>query len=186
MKIPALALLTFCALIAPALIAPALAAAPTLAAIDAFLAANAKKPGVVVRPDGLQYSVLHNGIGRRPAATDYAKINFTARLVDGTMVDGTSPGLPATVAVASAIPGLGAALQMMHEGDRWHLVLPARLAFGAKGAPNGVVPPDQALVVDVTLVAAETPARYQAETAGSGFSVQGNDRQQSLLFTFHP
>jgi FKBP-type peptidyl-prolyl cis-trans isomerase FklB len=168
------------------LAAPALAAAPTTAAIDAFLADNAKKPGVTVQPDGLQYSVLRRGMGRRPAATDYAKIDFTARLVDGTLVDGTSPGLPATVAVASAIPGLGAALQMMHEGDRWHLVLPAMLAFGAKGAANGAVPPGQALVIEVTLVAAETPARYQAETAGSGFSVQGNGRQQSLLFTFHP
>ncbi len=180
MKIPALAFL-LCALALPAF-----AATPTATAVAAFLAANAKKPGVTVQPDGLQYSVLHRGIGRRPAATDYARIRFTARLIDGTTVDGTSPGLPATVAVASAIPGLSEALQMMHEGDRWLLVLPAKLAFGTKGAAGGVVPPDQPLVIDVTLIAAETPARYQAETAGSGFSVQGNDRQQSLLFTFHP
>jgi FKBP-type peptidyl-prolyl cis-trans isomerase FklB len=180
MKLPFLALLVACALATQA----AAADAPTPAAVAAFLAANAKKPGVMVQPDGLQYTVLHSGVGRRAMPSDYARIAYTGRLIDGTIVDGTSPGLPATLAIGSAIAGLSEALSMMHEGDRWRLVVPANLAFGAKGA--GIVPPNQPLVIDVTLIAAETPARFQAETAGSGFSVQGNDRQQSLLFTFHP
>lgn len=179
MKMPALLFLAL-----GALAAPALAAAPTPAATAAFLADNARRPGVTVRPDGLQYQVLHSGVGRRAAPTDFAKIQFTASLIDGTVVDGTSPGLPVTLAISAGIAGLSEALAMMHEGDRWRLVLPASLAFGAKGA--GAVPPDQPLVVDVTLLAAQTPARARAEAGSNPFSFQGNGRQQNLLFTFHP
>lgn len=179
MKRPALAFLLLCALAIPAM-----AAAPTPAAIAAFLAGNAKKPGVVVRPDGLQYSILHSGVGRRAMPSDYARIAYTGRLIDGTTVDGTSPGLPVTLAIGSAIAGLSEALSMMHEGDRWRLVVPAGLAFGAKGA--GAVPPNQPLVIDVTLIATETPARARAEAGSNPFSFAGNSQQQNLLFTFRP
>ncbi|MBN9589939.1 MAG: FKBP-type peptidyl-prolyl cis-trans isomerase [Alphaproteobacteria bacterium] len=179
MRIAPFALLTFCALASPAM-----AEAPTPAAIAAFLAANAKAPGVVVRPDGLQYSILHSGVGRRAMPSDYARIAYTGRLIDGTTVDGTSPGLPVTLAISSGIAGLSEALSMMHEGDRWRLVVPANLAFGTKGA--GEVPPGQALVIDVTLIAAETPARARAEAGSNPLSFAGNSQQQNLLFTFRP
>ena len=46
------------------------AADPSLSpeANAAYLKANATKPGVVVRPSGLQYKVLRTGFGKRPAA----------------------------------------------------------------------------------------------------------------------
>ncbi|MCP5411959.1 MAG: FKBP-type peptidyl-prolyl cis-trans isomerase [Alphaproteobacteria bacterium] len=179
MKMPAS---FFLALVA--LTAPALADAPTPDAIAAYLAANAQKPGVTVAADGLQYDVRRRGVGRHPAPNDFARIQYTARLIDGTLVDGTTPGLPATVSVGAAIAGLGEALRMMQEGDRWQLVVPARLAFGQKGA--GAVPPNQPLVIDVTLIAAVPAARAQAEAGANPFSIQGNGQQQSLLFTFRP
>ena len=37
---------------------------------EAFLAENKKKSGVVVLPSGLQYEVLTEGKGKKPAATD--------------------------------------------------------------------------------------------------------------------
>ena len=33
---------------------------------QAFLAANAKKQGVIIRPDGLQFQIIQNGFGKRP------------------------------------------------------------------------------------------------------------------------
>lgn len=182
MRIPAFALLIVFGLALPAAAQDALSPA----ANAAFLAANAARPGVTVRPDGLQYSVLHSGMGRRAAPSDYARIIFTGKLIDGTIVDGTSPGLPTVVAISAVIEGLSEALQMMHEGDRWRLVVPAHLAFGAKGTGSGAVPPNQALVFDVTLIAAETPARAQADAAANPFSIEGNSRQQNVLLTFHP
>ena len=38
------------------------------AASKAFLAKNAKEPGVVVLPDGLQYKIVTSGPGHRPEA----------------------------------------------------------------------------------------------------------------------
>ena len=119
---------------------------------QAFLASNAAKAGTVTRPSGLQYRVLHNGVGRHPAPTDWAKVTYSGKLIDGTVFDGTSPGLPATIAVNGIIPGLSEALQLMHEGDRWQIVVPPALGFGTHGSANGAIPPEQALVFDVTLL----------------------------------
>ncbi|MBD4186479.1 hypothetical protein GUH51_00465, partial [Xanthomonas citri pv. citri] len=45
--------------------------------------------------------------------------------------------------------------------DKWHLVIPANLAYGARGAGNGLIPPNQTLVFDMELLAAE-PAKRPA------------------------
>ena len=41
-----------------------------------FLAANAKKEGVVVLPSGLQYKVIKEGSGRIPGPTDKVKCHY--------------------------------------------------------------------------------------------------------------
>ena len=133
---------------------PAFAAddALSLAANQAFLAANAKKPGVIVRPDGLQFKILQNGYGKRPTVTDTVQVYYTGVLINGTLFDGTSPGLPATFLVNKVIPGWIEALTLMREGDHWQLVIPANLAYGERGAAGGSVPPSQTLVFDLRLI----------------------------------
>ena len=151
----------FAALLALLALAPAPGfAAPealSAAASQAFLADNAKKPGALVRPSGLQYRVLHSGFGKRVGPGDIVQVQFSASLINGAVVDGTSPGLPSTLAVGSVIRGLGEALQLMHVGDRWQLVVPPSLAFGAAGSGTAI-PPNQALVFDITLLSVTTPS----------------------------
>ena len=101
---------------------------------------------------------MHSGVGRHPGAGDWAKVTYSGKLIDGTLFDGTSPGLPATLAVNGIIPGLSEALQLMHEGDRWQIVVPPALGFGPHGSANGAIPPEQALVFDVTLLSARRQA----------------------------
>jgi FKBP-type peptidyl-prolyl cis-trans isomerase len=155
---------------------------PTMAAGQAFLAANAKKPGVVLRPDGLQYRVLHSAPGPRPALGDAVQIAYTGRLINGTAVDGSAPGLPITLSVGGAIRGLNEALLQMHVGDRWEVVIPPDLAFGASGSSNGAVPPDQTLVFDLTLVS-RTAAANVTTDAGGHISVSPYNRQQGTTRT---
>jgi FKBP-type peptidyl-prolyl cis-trans isomerase len=151
-----------------------------------FLAANAKKPGTIIRPSGLQYRVLRSGTGKRPGANDVVRLGYAIRLVNGALVDSTTPVLPATLAMSSvAMAGLGEALSLMHVGDRWQLAIPANLAFGGKGAMNGAIPPGQNLLVDVTLVSAAPPEPGQTVTE-SPFSVWGNGRENGAAFTIHP
>lgn len=134
--------------------APAAAATdPSLSqgANAAYLAANAKKPGVITRPDGLQFKIIQNGFGKRPTLTDTVEVYYTGALINGRVFDGTSPGLPASFKVNQVIPGWTEALQLMREGDHWQLVIPSALGYGPRGAGNAI-PPDQVLVFDMTLV----------------------------------
>lgn len=169
--------------IATALLLMLLASAPVRAADDtlsmaanhAFLDANAHKPGVIVRPSGLQYRILRNGFGSHPAVTDMVEVSYSARLINSKIVDTASPDLPATLAVGNVLGGLSEALRLMQAGDRWELVLPSDLAFGGKGTPNGVVPPNQTLVFDVTMIAVIPPQAAQAQDS-SAVSLYGRDR----------
>jgi len=129
------------------------------AANAAFLADNAKKPGVVTRPSGLQYRIVHNGFGKRPLPTDMVTVYYTGALINGTVFDGTEPGLPATFKTTELIRGWTEALQLMREGDHWQIVIPSELGYGARGAGNGTIPPNQTLVFDLQLVTVTTPKK---------------------------
>jgi FKBP-type peptidyl-prolyl cis-trans isomerase len=129
---------------------------------QAYLAANAKKKGVIVRPSGLQYRIIQNGYGKRPTSTDTVKIYYTGTLINHTIFDGTSPGLPASMKVNSVIPGWVEALQLMREGDHWLLTIPPQLAYGARGAADGLIPPNQTLIFDIRLIST-TPAPKRGE-----------------------
>ena len=143
----------------PAASIPAWAAddALSLAANQAYLAANAKKKGVIVRADGLQFKILQNGFGKRPTPTDTVTVYYTGQLINGTVFDGTSAGLPASLKVNQVIGGWIESLLLMREGDHWQLVIPSELGYGSRGAGNGTIPPNQTLVFDLRLVKT-TPA----------------------------
>jgi FKBP-type peptidyl-prolyl cis-trans isomerase len=148
----------------------------SLEANQAFLAANALKPGVSLRPDGLQIKILRNGFGKRPAPTDTVKMYYTGRLINGTVFDGTSPGLPASLEVNSVIPGWIEALMLMREGDHWQLVIPPNLGYGVEGRGNGIIPPNQALIFDIQLLAT-TSAPKRGE---KGYIPDPNDPTNQL------
>ena len=177
-------------LLAPAVFAGAFAGAlaDDLAANQAYLIANAKKPGVITRPSGLQYRVIRTSMtGRRPGLNDVVRLAFTGRLIDGKPFDGSAPGFPATLPLTSiSVRGLSEALQMMHEGDRWELVVPAHLGFGTKGTGEGSVPPNQTLVFDVTLaqvIPATTAAGQQGASRGFYSREYGTSRQAGATLT---
>jgi len=157
-------------------VAPAYAAddALSIAANEKYLADNAKKKGVIVRPSGLQFRIIQNGYGKRPASTDSVTVYYTGTLINHVIFDGTSPGLPASFKVNQVIPGWSEALQLMREGDHWLLTIPAALGYGARGAGDGTIPPNQTLVFDVKLVKTE-PAPKKGE---KGYVPDASDRDQ--------
>ncbi len=118
---------------------------------DDFLAANKKKEGVVTLPSGLQYKVIKNGSGKMPKATDSVTVNYRGTLIDGTEFDSSiKRGQPATFPVNGVIPGWTEALQLMKEGSKWELFLPANLAYGERGTPG--IPPNSVLIFEVELI----------------------------------
>ena len=95
--------------------------------------------------------ITEGGGGRKPSDPDTVLVNYRGALIDGTQFDATEPGKPAELKVMSLISGWKQALSMMTAGSKWHLVIPAELAYGERGA--GVdIGPNAALVFDVELV----------------------------------
>lgn len=140
----------------------------------AFLAANAAKRGTVVVPGGLQYSIIQSGYGKRPAQYDTVSVYYKGSLINGTVFDSTEPGLPASFPVNKLIPGWTEALELMREGDHWELVIPANLAYGARGAGDGLIPPNQVLVFDLELVkVTPAPPKKPGEDDDSNASSSG-------------
>jgi len=118
----------------------------------AYLKENAAKKGVIVEPSGLQYQIVKSGYGMRPGPLDTVTVYYSGHLINGMRFDATEPGFPAQFTVNKLIPGWTEALLLMREGDHWRLVIPANLAYGPRGAGNGLIPPNQVLVFDLELL----------------------------------
>ena len=180
-------LLFFLLWVTPVMAAPA-DETLSAAANQAFLAANAAKPGVVTRPDGLQYRIMSPGFGKRPGPADTVQIVYSGKLINGTLFDGASAGLPAAVSINALIRGMNEALQMMHAGERWQVVIPSNLGFGPAGAANGAIPPNQTLVFDITLVSISSVPQAPGGSPGIGFGVsassQGREEQGHAVLSF--
>ena len=118
-----------------------------------FLEENAKRPGVITLPSGLQYEVINEGhTGRYAKATDRVQCHYEGTLIDGTLFDSSiKRGQPATFGVSQVIPGWVEALQLMPEGAKWKLYIPSELGYGAQGAGD-MIPPHSTLIFEVELL----------------------------------
>ena len=126
------------------------------AAGEAFLTANAKNPGVVVLPDGLQYQVITAGTGPVPQANSEVTVNYRGTLIDGTEFDSSyKRGQPAHFPVGGVIHGWTEALEKMSVGSKWKLFILSDLAYGLHSPPS--IPPNSVLIFDVELLDAKTP-----------------------------
>jgi peptidylprolyl isomerase len=120
-----------------------------------YLDDNAKRAGVKVTSDGLQYRVIKAGTGKTATApTDNVTVTYKGSLITGQVFDQTQDGMPATFPAGQLIPGWVEALQMMKEGDEWEIVIPSNLGYGEAGA-GGVIPPNQTLVFQMALLKVE-------------------------------
>jgi FKBP-type peptidyl-prolyl cis-trans isomerase FklB len=135
--------------------AQAEAAQKAAAAGTAYLAGNARQPGVTTTASGLQYKVVKPGTGRSPTAQDTVTVHYRGTLVDGTPFDSSyDRGQPASFAVGGVIAGWTEALQLMKEGAQFQLAIPPALAYGDRGPLAG-----QVLLFDVELLSVSGAAQ---------------------------
>jgi FKBP-type peptidyl-prolyl cis-trans isomerase FkpA len=125
-------LVTFLA--APLLVAAALAQSP------ASPAPAADEPTVIVHYTGWLYD---------PAAPDHRGRKF-----DSSRDRGQPLSFP--LGAGRVIRGWEQGLPGMKVGGTRRLVIPPSLAYGVRGAGNGVIPPNATLLFDVELLAVET------------------------------
>ncbi|MCG6187031.1 FKBP-type peptidyl-prolyl cis-trans isomerase [Maribellus maritimus] len=118
----------------------------------AFLEQNKSREGVQVTESGLQYEVLTEGTGDKPAAEDQVRVHYHGTLIDGTVFDSSvERGEPTVFRVNQVIPGWTEALQLMSVGSKWKIYIPASLAYGERGA-GADIGPNSTLIFEVELL----------------------------------
>jgi FKBP-type peptidyl-prolyl cis-trans isomerase FklB len=119
---------------------------------EAFLKDNKSKQGVVALPSGLQYKIVETGTGVKPSKNDTVTVEYTGRLIDGTVFDSTDKaGKPATFQVSQVIPGWTEALQLMPAGSTWEVYVPSGLAYGPRSV-GGPIGPNETLIFKIHLI----------------------------------
>ena len=122
---------------------------------EAFLAENAERKEVKVTESGLQYEVLKQGKGKKPAETDRVKVHYHGTLIDGTVFDSSvERGEPVVFALNQVISGWTEGLQLMPVGSKYKFYIPYNLAYGEQGRGQ-TIPPYSALVFEVELLGIE-------------------------------
>ena len=119
----------------------------------AFLAKNAKEPGVTTLKDGLQYKIVSSGPagGDKPRPMDEVKVNYEGALLSGEVFDSSfKRGEPATFQLDEVIPGWTEALGMMKPGDEWIVWIPPQLGYGDEA--KGPIPANSVLKFRVQLL----------------------------------
>ena len=122
---------------------------------EAFLQVKAQEDGIVSLDNGVLYKVLEEGHGtRKPTPRSIVYVNYTGRLIDGTVFDTTEgQPLPALFMVGDLIMGWQIALTRMHEGDRWEVYIPAKWGYGSTEMED--IPAHSTLVFELELVKIE-------------------------------
>lgn len=115
----------------------------------AFVAKKMKEdPSIKKTASGLAYKVLEQGTGEMPTDADQVVVAYKGTLINGKEFDSNDN---ATFPVRGVVPGFAEALKMMNPGSHYVIYIPAELAYGVDGTPDGSIPPMSTLVFDVTV-----------------------------------
>ena len=117
-----------------------------------------RKAGEAVRLEGaysdyMEYKVLKEGNGPRPAATDEVEVIYEGRTLDGNVFDATYKHQGKKTDkfhLNGLIKGWTEALQLMPVGSKWEIYIPQELAYGSRQAGN--IKPYSALIFTLELV----------------------------------
>jgi len=107
---------------------------------------------------GLSIFITKHGSGVLAKAGDMVSVHYTGTLTNGVKFDSSHDrGEPYSfkLGTGSVIKGWDEGIALMHVGDQAILVIPPQIAYGSKGAGNGVIPPDATLIFVVELVDAK-------------------------------
>jgi FKBP-type peptidyl-prolyl cis-trans isomerase len=120
---------------------------------DALFAALKKNPNVMELPDGLRYEILEPGHGPHPKTGQVVRVDYSARLVDGTVFDRTY-NEPLHIEVGSVITGWSEGIQEIGAGGKIKLYSPPSLGYGDEDMSGVVapIPANSTLIYDIELL----------------------------------
>lgn len=107
-----------------------------------FLEANKSKKGVKTTESGIQYIVLKEGSGEKPAGPmTKVKVHYHGTNIEGNVFDSSvDKGTPATFGLNQVIKGWTEGVQLMNEGAKYKFFIPQELAYGAQQRGENIKP----------------------------------------------
>jgi FKBP-type peptidyl-prolyl cis-trans isomerase len=131
-----------------------------------FLTDNATREGIISTESGLQYMVIEEGNGPKPAEGDVVRVHYEGTLTNGTIFDSSyNLGQPEEIPLDMVIPGWAEGIQLMSVGSKYRLFIPSNLAYGERGAGQ-LIPPYSTLVFAVELFGIVTEENADGEETG--------------------
>ena len=125
-----------------------------------------QREGVKELKNGILYRVESSGSGKTPKISDRVKVRYEGRHVDGKVFDKSKGEEPQEFSRLdrTVMVGWQEILPLMREGDKWEVVIPSHLAYGAKGreGPSGGIGPNETLVFTIELVRVLEPGEKSA------------------------
>ena len=119
---------------------------------EKFLVENKSKEGVKTTASGLQYKVIKEGTGKKPAKENTVKVHYTGTTIDGKVFDSSvERGEPIEFPLAGVIAGWTEGVQLMSVGSKYMLYIPSNLAYGEQGAGQSIGP-NETLIFEVELL----------------------------------
>jgi FKBP-type peptidyl-prolyl cis-trans isomerase FklB len=127
-------------------------AAANLKEGQAFLESNQQKAGIVALPSGLQYEIITQGTGPKPAAHNEVTCHYHGTLINGTIFDSSvQRGKPASFPLNMVIKGWTEGLQLMPTGSKWRFFIPPHLGYGDRQV-SAQIGPNSTLIFEVELI----------------------------------
>ena len=116
---------------------------------------------------GVRWLDLQTGTGEPVPADATVTVHYLGFLSTGKrFANSLEKGKPATVPLKDVIPGWREGIPGMKVGGKRRLIVPAQLAYGAKGFKE-IVPPNSTLVYEIELTAFEKPTESVLTATGN-------------------
>lgn len=120
-----------------------------------YLEWSGARRGWITTESGLQYrreGRAHPN-GAAPGPSDVVRVHYEGTFIDGRVFDSSyERGEPIEFPLNRVIRGWTEGVQLMRVGETFQFVIPAELAYGARGAGGGEIPPNSALLFKVELL----------------------------------
>ncbi|MCL2126917.1 MAG: peptidylprolyl isomerase [Treponema sp.] len=116
---------------------------------------NAKYPNAQQTPSGIRFVIQKGGTGAKPSPGKTVRVNYKGALLSGQVFDSSdTQGRPFEfpAGVGRVIKGWDEMVMDMKIGEKRVAIIPPELAYGERGAGNGIIPPNSFLVFEMELV----------------------------------
>ena len=114
-----------------------------------------KYPNASQTPSGVRYVIEKKGTGNKPDRGKTVQVNYKGSFLSGQVFDSSDmQGRPIEfpAGVGAVIKGWDEMILDMQIGEKRLAILPPELAYGERGAGNGIIPPNSFLVFEMELI----------------------------------